>query len=102
MVVGDMSMEANEFRQLISTGLAQLLIASIWQGMLLAAFASAALELLPRLRVTLRASTRFALWLIVFFTVALLPCFALLRSVFGAPTMAPAATEGFSLHLNIF
>jgi beta-lactamase regulating signal transducer with metallopeptidase domain len=96
-----MSMEANEFRQLISTGLAQLLIASIWQGLLLAAFAWAALGLLPRLRVPLRASTRFALWLIIFFTVALLPCFALIRSVFATHSTAPAGPNSFALQVNI-
>jgi hypothetical protein len=48
-------MEANLLRQLISTGPAELLIASIWQGLLLTALAWAALKLAPGLR----ASTRF-------------------------------------------
>ncbi len=66
-------MEANLLRQLSSTSPAELLIASIWQGLLLTALAWAALKLAPGLR----ASTRFTLWLIVFTLVALLPCFAL-------------------------
>ena len=66
-------MEANLLRQFISTSPAQLLIASIWQGLLLTAFAWAALKLAP----ALRANTRFTLWLIVFLLVALLPCFSL-------------------------
>ena len=60
-------MEASALQQLISTGPAELLIASIWQGLLLTAFAWAALKLAPGLR----ASTRFTLWLIVFLLVAL-------------------------------
>ena len=55
-------MEANLLRQFISTGPAELLIASIWQGLLLTALAWAALKLAPGLR----ASTRFTLWMIVF------------------------------------
>jgi beta-lactamase regulating signal transducer with metallopeptidase domain len=91
-------MEANLVGQFISTGPAELLIASIWQGLLLTALAWAALKLAPGLR----ASTRFTLWMIVFTLVALLPCFALGRAVFGdhsflAPTVPQAA---FSLHLN--
>ncbi len=91
-------MEASVLRQLISTGPAELLIASIWQGLLLTAFAWAALKLAPGLR----ASTRFTLWLIVFLLVALLPFFALGHGLFFAyssPAYALPQT-GFSLHLN--
>jgi beta-lactamase regulating signal transducer with metallopeptidase domain len=91
-------MEASVLRQLISTGPAELLIASIWQGLLLTAFAWAALKLAPGLR----ASTRFTLWLIVFLLVALLPCFTLghgLLSAYPSPVSALPQT-GFSLHLN--
>ena len=63
-------MEAILSGHLISTGPAELLIASIWQGLLLTAVAWAAL----RLASGLRASTRFTLWMIVFLLVALLPC----------------------------
>jgi beta-lactamase regulating signal transducer with metallopeptidase domain len=66
-------MEANLMGHLISTGPAQALISSIWQGLLLTAFAWAALKLTP----ALRASTRFTLWLIAFLLVGLLPFFAL-------------------------
>ena len=98
-----MSMEADFVRQLISTGPAQLLIASIWQGLLLTAFAWVCLTLAPRVGISLRASTRFTLWLIVFLLVALLPCFAILRGVLGVQPVAVAATPeaGFALHLNI-
>ena len=72
-------MEANLLRQLISTNPAELLIASIWQGLLLTALAWVALQLVPRLR----PATRFTLWLIVFLVVALLPCFAVGRELFG-------------------
>jgi beta-lactamase regulating signal transducer with metallopeptidase domain len=90
-------MEASVLRQLISTGPAELLIASIWQGLLLTAFAWAALKLAPGLR----ASTRFTLWLIVFLLVALLPCFALGHGLFSAYSPASALPQtGFSLHLN--
>jgi beta-lactamase regulating signal transducer with metallopeptidase domain len=91
-------MEASVLQQLISTGPAELLIASIWQGLLLTAVAWAALKLVPGLR----ASTRFTLWLIVFLLVALLPFFALghgLFSTYSSPASALPQT-GFSLHLN--
>src|ERR1700690_3859083 len=89
-------MEANLLRQFISTSPAELLIASIWQGLLLTALAWAALKLAPGLQ----ASTRFTLWLIVFTLVALLPCFALGRAMFG-PYSVPAVHQAdFSLHLN--
>ena len=91
-------MEAILLRQLISTSPAELLIASIWQGLLLTALAWAALKLAPGLR----ASTRFTLWLIVFLLVALLPCFAVWRGLFSAdPSPAsPVPQAAFSLHLN--
>ena len=86
-------------RQFISTSPAELLIASIWQGLLLTALAWAALKLAPGLR----AATRFTLWLIVFTLVALLPCFALGRGWFEPlPAVLPAAPQSaFSLHLNV-
>jgi beta-lactamase regulating signal transducer with metallopeptidase domain len=91
-------MEANQLQQFISTGPAEMLIASIWQGLLLTALAWAALKLAPGLR----ASTRFTLWMIVFTLVALLPCFALGRAFFGDHSFftstAPQAT--YSLRLN--
>src|ERR1700733_4802959 len=91
-------MEANLLRQFISTSPAELLIASIWQGLLLTALAWAALKLAPGLR----ASTRFALWMIVFTLVALLPCFALGRAIFGDHTFFASAVPqaAFSLRLN--
>src|SRR6202789_3324234 len=89
-------MEASVLRQLISTGPAELLIASIWQGLLLTALAWAALKLAPGLR----ASTRFTLWLIVFTLVALLPCFALGRALFGPHSVSAIHQADFSLHLN--
>jgi beta-lactamase regulating signal transducer with metallopeptidase domain len=92
-------MEANLLRQLSATGPAELLIASIWQGLLLTALAWAALRFAP----SLRASTRFTLWLIVFTLVALLPCFAAGRALFEAPGTfaAPVEQTGFSLRINI-
>ena len=93
-------MEANLLQQLSSTGPAELLIASIWQGLLMTAVAWAALKLAP----SLRASTRFTVWMIVFTLVALLPCFAAGRAFFAAPGMfAPAAVQpaGFGLRINI-
>jgi len=91
-------MEAILLGHLISTGPAELLIASIWQGLLLTAVAWAVL----RLASGLRASTRFTLWMIVFLLVALLPCFAIGRGLFGAdPVLASPARQTFSLHLNV-
>jgi beta-lactamase regulating signal transducer with metallopeptidase domain len=93
-------MEANLLQQLSSTGPAELLIASIWQGLLLTAVAWAALQLAPGLR----ASTRFTVWMIVFTLIALLPCFAAGRAFFAAPGLfAPAAAQpaGFALRINI-
>src|SRR5271156_2286939 len=93
-------MEANLLQQLSSTGPAELLIASIWQGLLLTCVAWAALKLAP----SLRASTRFTVWMIVFTLVALLPCLAAGRAFFAAPGMfAPAAVQpaGFGLRINI-
>jgi beta-lactamase regulating signal transducer with metallopeptidase domain len=90
-------MEANLLRQFISTSPAELLIASIWQGVLLTALAWAALKLAPGLR----ASTRFTLWFIVFLLVALLPFFAVARAMIGAhPLPAALPQAGFSLHFN--
>ena len=85
-------------QQFISTSPAEMLIASIWQGLLLTALAWAALKLAPGLR----ASTRFALWMIVFTLVALLPCFALGRAIFGDHTFLVSAVPqaAFSLRLN--
>jgi hypothetical protein len=51
-------MEANLLQQLISTGPAEILISSLWQGLLLTACAWACLKLIPNLR----ASTRFTVW----------------------------------------
>src|SRR3984885_12855495 len=92
-------MEASVLRQLISTGPAELLIASIWQGLLLTALAWAALKLAPGLR----AATRFTLWLIVFLLVALLPFFAVSRGWLSAyPSALTAAPQSaFSLQLNV-
>jgi beta-lactamase regulating signal transducer with metallopeptidase domain len=91
-------MEAILLGHLISTGPAELLIASIWQGLLLTAVAWAAL----RLASGLRASTRFTLWMIVFLLVALLPCFAIARGLFGTdPGLASPAPQTFSLRLNV-
>ncbi len=91
-------MEAMVLRHLISTGPAELLIASIWQGLCLTALAWVALKLAPGLR----ASTRFALWLMVFLLVALLPCFAMGAGWFAGhtPSINAASQAGFSLHLN--
>ena len=87
-------MEANLVRHMISTGPAEVLIASVWQGLLLTAVAWACLRLIPGLR----ASVRFTVWLIVFLLVALLPCFALFRVLsHAAPLASPTA---FSLRLN--
>jgi beta-lactamase regulating signal transducer with metallopeptidase domain len=91
-------MEAILLGHFISTGPAELLIASIWQGLLLTAVAWTALKLASGLR----ASTRFTLWMIVFLLVALLPCFAIVRGFFGAePSLASPAPQTFSLHLNV-
>src|SRR5580698_2487589 len=92
-------MEANLLRQFISTSPAELLIASIWQGLVLTALAWAALKLAPGLR----AATRFTLWLIVFLLVALLPFFAVSRGWLSAyPSGLPAVPQSaFALHLNV-
>jgi beta-lactamase regulating signal transducer with metallopeptidase domain len=89
-------MEANLMGHLISTGPAQALISSIWQGLLLTGFAWAALKLTPGLR----ASTRFTLWLIAFLLVGLLPFFGLpLAEAAGFHSQAGAGDH--SLHLSV-
>ena len=92
-------MEAMLLRQFISTSPAELLISSIWQGLLLTALAWVALKLAPGLR----ASTRFTLWFITFLAVALLPCFALARAWFGvdSPAVTNLPQPGVALQLNI-
>jgi beta-lactamase regulating signal transducer with metallopeptidase domain len=92
-------MEAMLLRQFISTGPAELLISSIWQGLLLTILAWSALKLAPGLR----ASTRFTLWFITFLAVALLPCFALARTSFAgnSPAVTNLPQAGVALHLNI-
>jgi beta-lactamase regulating signal transducer with metallopeptidase domain len=91
-------MEANLLQQFISTNPAELLIASIWQGLLLTAVAWAALKLASGLR----ASTRFTLWLIVFTLVALLPCFALGYGMLATHSASTSVMQqgAFSLRLN--
>jgi beta-lactamase regulating signal transducer with metallopeptidase domain len=81
-------LEATVLQQWISTRPAELLIASIWQGLLLTAFAWATLKLAGRLR----ASTRFTVWFIVFTLVALLPIFSLGRALWSAPFAQVAAS----------
>ena len=92
-------MEAMLLRQFISTSPAELLISSIWQGLLLTALAWVALKLAPGLR----SSTRFTLWLIIFLAVALLPCFALGRAWLGvdSSTVSTLPQSGMALHLNV-
>jgi beta-lactamase regulating signal transducer with metallopeptidase domain len=92
-------MEAMLLRHFISTSPAELLISSIWQGLLLTALAWAALKLAP----ALRASTRFSLWFITFLAVALLPCFALGRAWFGveSPAFTSLPQSGIALHLSV-
>jgi hypothetical protein len=82
-------MEAMVLRHLFSTGPAELLIASIWQGLCLTALTWIALKLAPGLR----ASTRFALWLMVFLLVALLPCFGLGHGLFAGHPLPLAAAH---------
>ena len=90
-------MAANLLQQLITTGPAEVLVASVWQGLLLTAFSWACLKLVPGLR----ASTRFTLWLIVFLLVALLPCFALFHGAVNAQTFTVTTPPAsLSLHLN--
>jgi beta-lactamase regulating signal transducer with metallopeptidase domain len=91
-------MEAIVLRHLISTGPAELLIASIWQGLCLTTLAWVALKLAPGLR----ASTRFTLWLTVFLFVALLPCFGLGAEWFAGHSLSTGTRTqaGYSLHLN--
>jgi bla regulator protein blaR1 len=87
-------MNANLLQQLMSTGPAEVLISSLWQGLLLTACAWACLKLIPGLR----ASTRFTVWLIVFLLVALLPCFALMTGGGNAHPASAASQTG--LHLS--
>jgi beta-lactamase regulating signal transducer with metallopeptidase domain len=90
-------MEAILLGHFISTGPAELLIASVWQGLLLTAVAWISL----RLASGLRASTRFTLWMIVFLLVAMLPVFAIGRGLWGAsPSLPSPSPDSFSLHLN--
>ena len=91
-------MEAMALRHWISSTPAELLVASVWQGLLLTVFAWSAL----RLAVRLRASTRFTLWLIVFLLVALLPCFAIVRGMWATPGLpGTTSASGFALHIGI-
>ena len=80
--------------QLASTAPAQLLIASLWQGLLLTAIASACLMIAERLGLGLRASSRFVIWLMVFLLVALLPFLSVLQ---GRPTLGSGSSL---LHLD--
>ncbi len=80
---------------LMTTGPAQILIASIWQGLLLTGSVWVLLTLAAACGFPLRAGLRFALWLVVFLLVALLPCFSLVHRVPALPSAA-----ALSLHLN--
>lgn len=61
--------------QFASTAPAQFLIAGLWQGLLLTALAWTGLKAVPKIS----SSTRFVLWLVVFFFAALLPFSAVLH-----------------------
>jgi beta-lactamase regulating signal transducer with metallopeptidase domain len=90
-------MEANMMQHLNSTAPAEWLIASIWQGVVLTALAWAVLKVAAGLR----ASTRFALWLVVFLLVALLPGFAIVRGLISASLAALPAVPATHLSLNL-
>jgi beta-lactamase regulating signal transducer with metallopeptidase domain len=83
---------------LISTGPAEALIASVWQGLCLTALAWISLKLAPGLR----ASTRFILWSIVFVLIALLPFFFLTSALLIPHPISESgeSSAGFSLHLG--
>jgi beta-lactamase regulating signal transducer with metallopeptidase domain len=86
------------FGHLISTGPAEALIASVWQGLCLTALAWISLKLAPGLR----ASTRFVLWSIVFVLIALLPFFFLTSTLLMPHPLFESSepSAGFSLHLS--
>ncbi len=63
--------------QFASTAPAQYLVASIWQGLLLAMLAWLGLRMAPMIGLKIAPSTRFILWMIVFVLAALLPFSAL-------------------------
>jgi beta-lactamase regulating signal transducer with metallopeptidase domain len=86
------------FGHLISTGPAEALIASVWQGLCLTVLAWISLKLAPGLR----ASTRFILWSIVFMLIALLPFFFLTSALLTTHSLpeVSGSSAGFSLHLS--
>ena len=88
-------MEPTIVQHLMTTGPAQILIASIWQGLLLTGSVWLLLTLAAACGFPLRAGLRFALWLVVFLLVALLPCLSLVHHVPALPSAA-----AFSLQLN--
>src|ERR1700743_833475 len=83
---------------LISTGPAEALIASVWQGLCLTMLAWISLKLAPGLR----ASTRFVLWSIGFVMIALLPLFFLTSAWLTTHPLSESSESyaGFSLHLS--
>jgi beta-lactamase regulating signal transducer with metallopeptidase domain len=95
-------MEATLLPHFVSTSPAQVLIASIWQGLLLTACLWAGLRLASAFGLSLRASARFTLWLIAFLLVALLPIFTVLRDMLSAHPFAAsmAGPSTFTLRLN--
>lgn len=93
-------MVATLVQQFVSTGPAQLLIASIWQGLLLTAIAWGCLAVTRRHRFLLPASTRFKVWLMVFLLVALLPCLTLAHGLIWPSSGTAAAPSYWSLHLD--
>ncbi len=88
-------MEPTIVQHLMTTGPAQILIASIWQGLLLTGSVWLLLTLAAACGFPLRAGLRFALWLVVFLLVALLPCLSLVHRVPALPSAA-----AYSLQLS--
>jgi len=80
-------MELSGFIRAALVSAAGIAISSLWQGLLLAAFAWICLKLTPRLS----ASTRFAVWSAVFAANLLLPIFSIADRTHGS--LVPSAVE---------
>jgi beta-lactamase regulating signal transducer with metallopeptidase domain len=82
--------------QVAATGPAEFLIASAWQGLLLASGAWIGLKAVPKLA----PRTRFVLWMIVFLLAALLPFVTLLHGPGSASSAIHGAVHFPAAHLD--
>ncbi len=101
MEPSDMGASLLHLAQFASTAPAQILIASLWQGLLLTAMAWLGLRIAPAFGLKLAPGTRFTLWMIVFIIAAVLPLSALVHEGPLAPASSHASALLSTAHVSV-